>query len=884
MNHTILIGAGAFSASGLVLMDSAVKGMALLAVAAVAAVILRRDSAATRHLVWLLAMVALLGVPVLSAVLPRWRVLPEWARMLADPAVVSTRSRLMARPADGAIEVPRHADPEGAATPSATAYQPAAGPPGSRPISAAIPPSALGSSGWLDALPVVWAMGSCVFILRLIASRWMLGKIERQGTIIGPSGHPATIHLRVARALEAACSQFGIRRPVTLLFHPDRTIPLVWGMLRYRLLLPAAARHWSDEQLRSVLLHEFAHIKRRDTTSQLLAQIACVLHWFNPLVWLAAWRLGVECERACDDLVLASGVRPSAYAEHLLDVVTGCSPAGWTPSGGLAMTRKSSLERRLVAVLSHQRNRRGVSAALTFIAIVIAVGIVVPIAMLGAAEEKSGEKPKPSVAAMKPKHEDAQALFGKWQANARTDGKIPGALIGQVAREVDSFVKQYPQDEKAPQLAALRPRLDASHDWTQADAVVLLDDLTAVSTGPVGRADFSMEFDEMQDLKRGQPLPVELTTAAWGPPVANGLRAAWLLEPQAEQYAKGSVLKARVLFHNTGKNPVVFMTETWHQQDRHKAHDSKGVEIKVSGVWYTGETPTATYWLAPGEYCEVMGHGIAIGAGKYEEGFSTGSVGAVIEAKEGDEVTLTHSVDTTCGGWTRPDDPKDPAWLWKKSIAERVEREAPMPQAPADREQLIRRVTLDLFGEAASAEEVAAFVDDNTPDALTKLTARLQAKPRSEPWSGKLPTGETRFRVLHADPNAAKAPRTANAPGRYVLDDHVHLLVSSTVDSRKRVNSARIVFLSPDPKAASPHEPYEIALPDGLGTYGLAWERGAGVLWVVQQGLVLKYDFTNPSQVRETRFEPGGIANVPEPLRGALKKVYDAPATSRKGR
>ena len=157
-------------------------------------------------------------------------------------------------------------------------------------------------------------------------------------------------------------SQLGICRPVSVLIHPDRTMPVVWGIRRSRLVLPAAARQWSGEQLRSVLLHELAHVKRRDTMTQLLAQVACALHWFNPLVWFAAWRLGVECERACDDLVLASGVRPSAYAGHLLDVVTGLSPARWTPSCGLAMARKSSLEGRLVAVLSENRNRRGVSA------------------------------------------------------------------------------------------------------------------------------------------------------------------------------------------------------------------------------------------------------------------------------------------------------------------------------------------------------------------------------------------------------------------------------------------------------------------------------------------------------------------------------------------
>src|SRR5258708_25283763 len=96
MNRTILTVAGVFSASSLLLVDSAVKGTALLMLAAVAALILRRDSAATRHLVWLLAIVAMLAVPVVSAMLPQWHVLPEWAggpRLAAlapaNPAILS---------------------------------------------------------------------------------------------------------------------------------------------------------------------------------------------------------------------------------------------------------------------------------------------------------------------------------------------------------------------------------------------------------------------------------------------------------------------------------------------------------------------------------------------------------------------------------------------------------------------------------------------------------------------------------------------------------------------------------------------------------------------------------------------------------------------------
>ena len=80
MNRTIFTVAGMLSASSFMLLDSAVKGAALLALAALAVLMLRRDSAATRHLVWLLGMVALLAAPLLSALLPQWRVLPGWAR------------------------------------------------------------------------------------------------------------------------------------------------------------------------------------------------------------------------------------------------------------------------------------------------------------------------------------------------------------------------------------------------------------------------------------------------------------------------------------------------------------------------------------------------------------------------------------------------------------------------------------------------------------------------------------------------------------------------------------------------------------------------------------------------------------------------------------
>lgn len=406
MNRTILTATGVLSASSLLLLDSAIKGTVLLSLAAFAALMLRRDSAATRHLVWMLAIVALLIVPVLSATLPQWRVLPHWMSS-PSPSIVaieSVNTPLVAKANGEVIETPQSATsvmPREGEQKAAPELQPGTAAPVSQPATMSpteIPAPIVRAWNWLSAFPLVWAIGFVFLMLRLSAARWMLWNSERLAIVIGKQD--ASQHAFVKRndlatskdpiviAMTAICSHLKIHRPVTLLIHPHKTIPVVWGIFRCRLMLPAAARQWSDEQLQSVLMHELAHVKRGDTLVQLLTQLACALHWFNPLVWFAAWRLDVERERSCDDLVLASGIRPSAYASHLLDIVSGLAPARWTQACGLAMARKSSLEGRLTAVLGKDLNRRSVSVTLGAVSLFIAVGIAVPIAMVRAADEK----------------------------------------------------------------------------------------------------------------------------------------------------------------------------------------------------------------------------------------------------------------------------------------------------------------------------------------------------------------------------------------------------------------------------------------------------------------------------------------------------------------
>ena len=107
-----------------------------------------------------------------------------------------------------------------------------------------------------------------------------------------------------------------------------------------------------------MLLHELAHVRRRDCLTHWLGLAACSAYWFNPLAWYAAARLRAEREQACDDLVLEAGERPSDYAAQLLGVAHAPSPHAPAPAA-MAMARPSGLETRLTSILDARRNRRG---------------------------------------------------------------------------------------------------------------------------------------------------------------------------------------------------------------------------------------------------------------------------------------------------------------------------------------------------------------------------------------------------------------------------------------------------------------------------------------------------------------------------------------------
>lgn len=335
------------------------RTMALLVLAGALARLLHRSSAAARHLVWSAALSGALLVPLAVFMGPSvaWPVLP--ASIASGP-----------QPDRAAVD-----EAPGLASPSAPSAAPFPDSPSSEqsPQPAGVGPARI--------LLWIWAAGGLLVLLHLGVGTVRLAWIARHAQ---PA--PARRWHRLGERLAAA---MGLRRRVLFVEGAAHAMPMTWGLFTPRVLLPACAERWPHARQRIVLLHELAHVKRRDCLTQFVAQLACAVHWFNPLVWHAARQLRAERERACDDLVLASGTAGTDYADHLLEIARSMRTAMLPTWAAVAMAHRSQLEGRLMAILDPRVPRRLAtrrSALLVIALLVLALPVVLVTPVPKAAE------------------------------------------------------------------------------------------------------------------------------------------------------------------------------------------------------------------------------------------------------------------------------------------------------------------------------------------------------------------------------------------------------------------------------------------------------------------------------------------------------------------
>ena len=202
-------------------------------------------------------------------------------------------------------------------------------------------------------LPWIWAGGVAIASLRLLVALSILNRWRNDSERIG---------VRESGDLIA-----DVR---ILKHHPG---PVAAGIFKPVIFVPEEWHSWPPETQEAVLAHEMKHHQRRDPLMRAIASSACTLHWFNPLVWWMAQRLGEQCEFACDEALLAEGMKADRYANVLCDLAA----AKHSPATALAMAHESGLEARVKRMFSAvPTSPRWVVGTLIFLTLLTAMGLV----------------------------------------------------------------------------------------------------------------------------------------------------------------------------------------------------------------------------------------------------------------------------------------------------------------------------------------------------------------------------------------------------------------------------------------------------------------------------------------------------------------------------
>jgi beta-lactamase regulating signal transducer with metallopeptidase domain len=227
-------------------------------------------------------------------------------------------------------------------------------------VEAAVPPSWV--PGVVDLVKIIWAMGALVSLSVFVWSYWaFVASLQRRNILTG---------------IDCAVPVYRNAKAAT---------PMLVGLFQPVIVLPD--RDYTDTQLRAVLLHELTHLRRRDLLVKWLSVLACSLHWFNPLAWLARRELDRACELACDEAVIrkldAEGRQ--SYGDTLIAVAAE-SRMPRTVLSTTMCERKKSLKERLGAIMKHKKTTKLAAAISAALIVFVAAGAM----LLGAGHGNSG--------------------------------------------------------------------------------------------------------------------------------------------------------------------------------------------------------------------------------------------------------------------------------------------------------------------------------------------------------------------------------------------------------------------------------------------------------------------------------------------------------------
>jgi bla regulator protein BlaR1 len=343
---------------------------------------------------------------------------------------------------------------------------------------------------WMIAL---WSCGAAITLALAVTQACRLGRQARRRT--------RATDPEVLAVLDACRREMGMDGRVPILCGPAGSAPALLGFLRPRLLVPAGLlAPEARAHLRYVLLHELAHIRRRDVLTGWLAYILLSLHWFNPLLWWAKRRCSDDREMACDARVLSllTPKERRAYGHALLDQFRLSSAPLGSPGLVGVLGGSSGIKRRIEMITSFEPSRRkGTVPAL------LAVMLLTVTALTGEEEAATANPPLAAVAAL-------PAASGPPLLLAMEQPRTAEAVIPSAVTETPAVAPQAtpPADAEDADRAAAAETKPIKKDRARAAAVKHTDKPAAMAKAATPQSGNPTKAVPQESMAAEEPVPV----------------------------------------------------------------------------------------------------------------------------------------------------------------------------------------------------------------------------------------------------------------------------------------------------------------------------------------------------------------------------------------
>jgi len=222
-----------------------------------------------------------------------------------------------------------------------------------------------------------WAIGASLLLLRLSVGLWRVGRLRRNCAEFDLAS--------VDPEISGILRDFDSRRRVKLCVSSDAAVPAAIGFFRPAIVFPEwLVPQLSSAEIKTILLHELAHLRRGDDWTNLAQKIFKALFFFHPAVWWIEDRLTLEREMACDEIVLAQTASPKAYASSLISFAERMQSARGLALAQALVSRMHQMSLRVAQILDAKRpNRIGLSKPVmvlsaTMVAVVLGAAPYVP--------------------------------------------------------------------------------------------------------------------------------------------------------------------------------------------------------------------------------------------------------------------------------------------------------------------------------------------------------------------------------------------------------------------------------------------------------------------------------------------------------------------------